>query len=52
MGKQITQKQKRDKLIRISAELRAELKTHGLKGESYEDVIWRLVRLAKTQVPQ
>jgi hypothetical protein len=35
--------------IQISKELRNELKRLGIKGESYEDVLWRLVQ--KSKVP-
>ena len=33
--------------VRISTELRDKLKKLGVKGETYEDVIQRLVRIAE-----
>jgi hypothetical protein len=33
--------------VRISTELRDKLKKLGVKGETYEDIIERLVRLAE-----
>jgi predicted CopG family antitoxin len=33
-----------DKTIRVSDELKAELRKRGIKGESYGDIIWRLLK--------
>ena len=34
--------------IQVSEELRNALKDLGKKGESYEDIIWRLIRDSKS----
>jgi len=35
--------------IQVSEELRNALKDLGKKGESYEDIIWRLIRDSKSK---
>ncbi len=38
---------KQNPTIKISEKLKKELDNMGFKGDSYEDVIWRLIKVAK-----